>query len=152
MTHFRKAVILFHCMVFFATFRKTTITHVKFVCPSVLPHWRTWGPLDGFTWNFRLIYFSKICKKIQFSLQCDKNNGDFVWIPVYICSIMKLVWLSVAAVRRFLWVRRSLELHKLRENSWLPQDRLVFSERILPYGVSSQCKCNWVFTNILTNV
>ena len=139
MAHIGKTVILFYFMFFFASCKRTTISHVKSACPSVLPHWRTWGPLDGVTWNLRLIYFSKICKKFQFSLQCDKNNGDFVWTPVYIYCVMKLVRLRIAAVRRFLWVRWSFGLHKMRENSWLPQDRLVFSARILPHGVSSQC-------------
>ena len=69
----------------FAKLRKAT---TSFVCPSVLPSFCPHGtirlPLDGFSWNLTLEYFSKYFEKIQVSLKSDKNNRCFTWKPLYV--------------------------------------------------------------------
>jgi hypothetical protein len=44
----------------FAKLRKNDYL-LRYVCLAVLPHGTTWLPLDGFSWNFILENFSKIC-------------------------------------------------------------------------------------------
>jgi len=88
LTHLGKAGGVFHFLGASAKLLKATIGHAKSVCSTVRPHWRTCGPLDGFSWNFRMIYFSKKCREIQISLYWNKNNCDFTWRPVYIYVIM----------------------------------------------------------------
>jgi hypothetical protein len=54
--------------------------NVAFSCLSVCPpHGRTRLPLDGFSWNLILEYFSKYVEKIQFSLISNNNNRYFTW-------------------------------------------------------------------------
>ena len=59
-------------------FRKATISFVMSVRPPVLPHGTTRLPLDGFSRNLIIEYFSKICKN-QFHLlsRYDKNYETF---------------------------------------------------------------------------
>jgi hypothetical protein len=63
---------------------KKTITR-SFVM-SVFPHGISLLLPDGFSWNFILERFSKMCKEIQFSLKSDKNEY-FQQRPVYIFDI-----------------------------------------------------------------
>jgi hypothetical protein len=46
---------------------------------NVRPRGITGLPLYGFSWNLVFEYFSKICQRIQVSLQSDKNIGYFTW-------------------------------------------------------------------------
>jgi len=66
--------------------RKMTISFVMPVCP----HRTSRLPLDGFSWNLIFEYFTKICRKNQFLLKSDKNNGHFTWKPVNIYGNISL--------------------------------------------------------------
>ena len=63
-----------------AKLQKATISFIMSVCPCGT----IWLPPDKFLWNLVFGDFSKICQKIQVSLQYYKNNGNFIWRPVYI--------------------------------------------------------------------
>jgi hypothetical protein len=63
----------------FAKLREAIINFVMSVCP----HGTTRLPLDGFSWNMILKYFSKICREIQVSLKSYKNYRYFSWRPIY---------------------------------------------------------------------
>ena len=36
---------------------------LRYVCPSVHPHGKIWLPLERFSWNLTLEYFSRICRE-----------------------------------------------------------------------------------------
>ena len=62
---------------------KTIISYVMSVCLSV----RMEQLGSQWTEFHEILYLSiclKLVEKIQFSLKSDKNNGYFIWIPVYV--------------------------------------------------------------------
>ena len=64
-------------------FVKSRIATISFVSP-VLPSARnSSAPAGRIFMKFDIEYFSKICQKIQVSLESDKNNGYFTWRPIY---------------------------------------------------------------------
>jgi len=62
--------------IFFAKLREPMLVSSRVsVGPSLRPHGKTRAPMDGFSWNLILEYFSKkSVEEIQVSLKSDKNN------------------------------------------------------------------------------
>jgi len=46
----------------FVKFGRVMISFVLSICLSVHPHGTTRIPLEGFSWNFTVDYFSQICR------------------------------------------------------------------------------------------
>ena len=82
------------CGAFFKL-RKATISYVMSVCPSP---WNTSAPTDEFSCNLIFAFFGQSVEKIQISLKSDKNNGYFIWRPIYILIISHSVFLKMKNV------------------------------------------------------
>jgi hypothetical protein len=70
----------------FTKLRKATVTFIMSVCLSIWlehlgSHWM------AFHESSYLSIFRKSVEKIQVSLKSDKNNGHFMWRPMYIYNI-----------------------------------------------------------------
>jgi hypothetical protein len=51
---------------------------------SVCPHGKTRLPPDGFSWNLIFEVILKIRRKNSCFIKIDKNNGYFIWKPMYL--------------------------------------------------------------------
>jgi hypothetical protein len=75
--------------------RKAT---TRFVCPSARPPappppaWNNSAPTGRIFMKFGIWVFSESVAKIQVSLKCDKNNGNFTWKPMYIHDNISLIF------------------------------------------------------------
>jgi hypothetical protein len=58
--------------------------------PSVLSHWTTSLPLDGFWWNLIFNFFQKSVKKLQISLKSDWNDWYFTWRSFHVYENVSL--------------------------------------------------------------
>jgi len=68
------------------------------VHPTVRPHKKTQFQLDGFAWNFKFDYFSKICREKSRYLKSDKNKWYFALRTIYIFIISRSVLLRMRNV------------------------------------------------------
>ena len=80
-----------HFLSAFVKLRKATVSFIMFlsicvsVCPSVRPTARNnSAPTGRIFMKFDVCFFEKSIEEIQFSLKSDKNNGYFIWRPMYI--------------------------------------------------------------------
>jgi hypothetical protein len=82
----------------FAKVRKTTISFVMSVCPSICPLGTTRLPMNGFheTWYLKVCW--KAVETIQFSFESDKNNGYFT--KIYFAFTIKSRWILLI-MRKF---------------------------------------------------
>ena len=67
----------------FAKLRRAIMSFVMSVRPSVCLRL----PLDGFSWNLIVEYFRNSVH-IHVSLKSRKNNGYFIWRPMYVYDIL----------------------------------------------------------------
>jgi hypothetical protein len=68
----------------FAKFRKGRLaSSYLYLISSARPHGTSRLPLDEFSWNLILEYFSKICQEIQALLKYNKKSGYITWRPTY---------------------------------------------------------------------
>jgi hypothetical protein len=82
---------------FFGAFSKLRKTTINFVM-SVRPHGTTRRPLDGFSWNFIIMFLRKSVETFQVWLNFDKNNRYFTLSPVYIMAISRWLLLRIINV------------------------------------------------------
>ena len=74
----------------FAKLRKATVSFVMSVCSSVRmeqlgDQWTEFHEISDFS------IFRKRIEKIQVSLKSDKNNGHFIWRPIFIFDHISLI-------------------------------------------------------------
>ena len=64
----------------------------RHVCPSVRPpHETTRLPCDGFSWNFELDYFSKMCRDSSSFIKIWQEELVFYWRAIYIYDNFSLI-------------------------------------------------------------
>ena len=99
------------------------LASVSFVT-SLRPHRTTRLPIDRFSWNLILEYFSKICQgNWRFLIKSDKNNEYFTWIRIYVYNN-----LTEFVVERGTFQTRVVEKIKIRIlwlNNFFPPSKVV---------------------------
>jgi hypothetical protein len=77
-----------HFLGMFAKLWKAAVSLIMSVRLSIHPHGTVRLPLDGFSWNLSLNFFSKSCRENASFINLDKNNGYVTWRPMCVCMIV----------------------------------------------------------------
>ena len=140
----------------FAKLRKTNISFIMSVCPSVRPSVRPHGttrlPLTELREIWYLSIFRKSVKEIQVLVKSDKNNGHFTWKPIYVFDHFSLSFsqnwkrfrqtLKRKSNTRFMLYNFFFfrKLYRLWDNvekcsrAWQATDEKIAQARCMPYN------------------